>query len=119
MEACLLITKNNKPDDKKGKVLFINAVNEVHQDKSIAFLEDTHIQKIFRAYETYENIDGFAAVTDIEQVIKNNGNMSISLYCRSKEELIGKPFNEIYLDWLNSSDQLKKSMNTLFQVLEK
>ena len=48
MEACLLITKINKPASRKGKILFINAVNEVKQEKNIGFLEEQHINKIFK-----------------------------------------------------------------------
>jgi type I restriction enzyme M protein len=38
MEACLLITKANKQKNRKGKILFINAVHEVKQVKTIGFL---------------------------------------------------------------------------------
>lgn len=37
MEACLLITKTNKANNRKGKILFINAVHEVKQEKQLAF----------------------------------------------------------------------------------
>ena len=39
MEACLLITKTNKEPNKRGKILFINAVNEVKQEKTMGYLE--------------------------------------------------------------------------------
>ena len=48
MEACLLITKTNKEASKKGKVLFINAVKEVKQEKNMAFLEPQHIERIYQ-----------------------------------------------------------------------
>ena len=54
MEACLLITKTNKEQGKKGKVLIINAVKEVKQEKNIAFLEKQHIDKIFNNYQTFQ-----------------------------------------------------------------
>src|SRR5690606_21190315 len=65
MEACLLITKTNKSAERKGKILFINAVNEVRQEKTMGYLEDHHIDKIFKAYQNFEDIANFAAVVSL------------------------------------------------------
>jgi type I restriction enzyme M protein len=119
MEACLLITNNNKSAERKGKILFINAVKEVRQDKSIAFLEDKHIDKIFKAYKANRDEINFTSLQDIEEVISNNGNMAISLYIRPdglQQETDGK-FGEVFNDWTNSSNQLRISMNQLFKTL--
>ena len=78
MEACLLITRTKKEKSKEGKILFINAVNEVKQEKTISFLEDEHINKIFKAYQNFKNQDDFAALVSKEEVFKNNGNLSLS-----------------------------------------
>jgi type I restriction enzyme M protein len=119
MEACLLITKTNKPVDRKGKVLFINAVQEVKQEKTIGYLEEKHIDKIFNAYQNFEAIENFAAVATLEEVIMNKGNMSISLYVRPDNALsnITLPFAEAYENWDKSGKDLKKSMEELFQII--
>ncbi|MDZ7742220.1 MAG: class I SAM-dependent DNA methyltransferase [Bacteroidota bacterium] len=80
MEACLLITNNAKPADNKNKILFINAVHEVRQDKSIAFLEDDHISKIFKAFIEPEEIENFSKWVDLEEIKKNQYNLALSLY---------------------------------------
>src|SRR5690606_26930199 len=83
MEACLLITNNNKPAHKKGKILFINAVKEVRNEKTMSFLSEQNIDKIFQAYKQYDNIGDFSVVVDSEVVLEaNKGNLSISLYVR-------------------------------------
>lgn len=119
MEACLLITKTNKSADKKGKILFINAVNEVKQEKTIGFLETNHIDNIFKAYQNFDNQENFAALMSNKEVLSNNGNMSISLYVQPEKEDGNKilPFEESYENWLNSGVKLKKSMNELFEIL--
>src|SRR5699024_9921036 len=50
MEACMIITKNNKREEQKNKILIVNAVKEVRQDKTMGYLEEEHIDKIFKAY---------------------------------------------------------------------
>ena len=119
MEACLLITRNNKPKDKKGKILFINAVNEVKQEKTMGYLENRHIDKIYDAYKNFNSIKDFSELVDNSDVLQNNANMSISLYVRQNklEDETMIPFSEVYSNWLEDSEKLKRSMNELFQIL--
>lgn len=121
MEACSLITKNRKEENKKGKVLFINAVNEVRQDKTMSFLEEKHIDKIFEAYSKYKNIDDFAVVVNIEDIIAKKGNLNISLYVQPEKKQGGEalPFEESFENWINSGENFKSSMDELFKILEK
>ena len=120
MEACLLITKTNKSVDKKGKILFINAVEEVRQDKSIGFLEQKHIDKIFGAYQKFESQENLSALKTIEDVISNDGNMTISLYVQPKKNEVNNvlPFEQAMEGWNQSSNNLKSSMNELFKIID-
>ena len=49
MEACILICRTHKPKERRGKVLFINAVNEVTRERSQAFLKTDHLYRIVNA----------------------------------------------------------------------
>ena len=119
MEACLLITNNNKPAHKKGKILFINAVKEVRNEKTMSFLSAAHIDKIFSAYKNYKDVDDFAIVMETKKVLyNNNGNLSINLYVRPEtltSETIEVDFSTGYSNWLQSSENLRHSMNQLFE----
>ncbi|MEQ9302677.1 MAG: N-6 DNA methylase, partial [Marinoscillum sp.] len=121
MEACLLITCNHKPEHKKGKILFINAVNEVKQEKTMGYLEDDHVQKIFNAYTAFSNQEKFSKRIETSEVLEKNANMSISLYIRPEEHSSENDisFNDAYSTWNESSNELTKSMNQLFEILEK
>jgi type I restriction enzyme M protein len=120
MEACLLITKTNKPKAKRGKVLIINAVKEVRQDKNIAFLEPKHIKRIHEAYQRFSDEDGFAKVVSNEEILKRNASLNMPLYVSNveanKEQL---SLDEALENWEISSGQLKRSMNQLFEALTK
>ena len=82
MEACIMICRMNKRPDRRGQVLFINAVNEVERKNAQSFLEDKHIQRIAKAYETYESEEGFAKVTTIQDIADNHFSLSIPLYVK-------------------------------------
>lgn len=118
MEACLLITKTNKEVSKKGKVLIINAVKEVRQDKNIAFLEPQHIERIYQAYKAFQNQDGFCKVVGIDEVLSHNASLNMALYVsnvNSSETKIS--LDKALKNWTQSSAALKTSMAELFKVL--
>ena len=51
----LLITNNNKHSKRKNKVLFIEAVNEIRNDKTMSYLDPHHIERIHNAYLDFKN----------------------------------------------------------------
>lgn len=117
MEACLLITNNNKPSTRKGKILFIDAREEVKREKTISYLLPNHIDKIFKSYMDFETKENYTYVATIKEVLKNESSLNIPLYVKNTNtDLIVNP-NVAYSNWINSSVELKKSMNQLFEIL--
>ncbi len=119
MESCLLVCRMKKPKERKGKIIFINAVNEVHSERSSAWLEQDHIKKISNAYRSFKDIDGFAKVATIDQALENNGNLSIPLYVRvaneTQQEFVKGTLKEIK----QTHEAVNASMENLFEQLEK
>lgn len=118
MEACLLICRTRKPAERKGKILFINAVDEVKKDKTISTLENHHIEKIFNAYKDYQNIEGFAKVVSNEDILNNGATLNISQYVSRLEVKDNTPkqsFEAIYDEWERNRTELH---NALIQLLK-
>ncbi|WBL23544.1 N-6 DNA methylase [Zunongwangia sp. HRR-M8] len=118
MEACLLITRTNKSKENQGKVLIINALKEVKQEKNIAILEEKHISKIYKAYKSFENIEGFAKLITTQEILENKASLNIAQYLSNVDN--SEPsltLNQALSDWESQSDVLKESMNDLFKVL--
>src|ERR1039458_3107223 len=80
MEACVIICRNSKPKARKGRILFINAVNEVTRVRAQSFLTDDHMERIVAAYRDFKDEPGFARVTPLEQIRKQGGSLNIPLY---------------------------------------
>jgi type I restriction enzyme M protein len=120
MEACLLICRMNKPQERKGKILFINAVNEVKQEKTTSCLEEKHIQKIFQAYCEYKDIPGFARIVSAEEILQNSATLSIPLYVSRNQEKQGNEISlqDVMAEWEESSEALQQSLEELFKMLE-
>ena len=120
MEACLLVTKTNKEKKKKGNVLFINAVKEVKQEKSISYLEDKHILKIFNTYKDYKEIEGFSKILSYKEILSNRASLNIALYISNVEKKEdNRNVSQTYKEWGARSLELNESMKELFSILGK
>ena len=82
MRACIVICRVQKQEHQKGKVLFIDAVNEVSRDRTTSFLKPNHIEKIAKAYHTFEDEPQFSKTATIPEIAKNDCRLSISLYVK-------------------------------------
>lgn len=79
----IIILNKNKPENRKDKVLFINANKEfiAHSKiRKLSQLSNENIKKIADTYKTLENIDGFAQIATINEIKENDYNLSVLLY---------------------------------------
>lgn len=122
MEACIVICRMNKTAARRGKVLFINAVNEVERKNAQSYLEDKHIQKIAQAYAQYETIDGFAKVATLKEMEENAFSLSIPLYVKDSAAAADtdqRSLQEMYSEWSAVSSQMQESFALLNTMLTK
>lgn len=115
MEACILICRRNKERTHQNRVLFINAISRVTRRQAQSFLDDQHIAEIVQAYQAYTDVEGFARVVPVEDILANGGSLSISLYIRTPNGKNGseKALGEVIADWQASSGALRESMQSL------
>ena len=82
MEACVVICRSQKPADRQGRVLFIDAVAEVARERALSFLRPEHQARILSAYRSFTDDPGFAALVDVGTVLAAEGNLSIARYVK-------------------------------------
>ena len=80
LAACVLILRADKPDDRKGKVLFIDASELYRRGRNQNTLEPEHAKEILDLYKGYADVPGAAAVVDLQAAKDNSGNLSVPLY---------------------------------------
>ena len=88
MEACVVICRSKKRRGLKGKVLLIDAVAEIARDRAQSFLRTEHQDRIFEAYQAFEDEPGFAAVVSVDEVLAKDGSLSIPLYVKKPKQKI-------------------------------
>lgn len=80
MEAVVITLRAYKPAEHEGKVLFINALNEVAREQAQSFLRETHQKRILDAYRGFTDVNQFAAVATLDQIAVKSYSLSIPLY---------------------------------------
>jgi len=78
--AAILILNRNKPKERKNKVLFIQATECYEAGKNQNKLRNEDIEKIYKAFSEYKDIDRFSRVVGLKEIKENDYNLNISRY---------------------------------------
>ncbi|MET8446598.1 class I SAM-dependent DNA methyltransferase [Streptomyces sp. NPDC005209] len=80
--ACILILRGTerRPEERRGKVLFINADREFTSGRAQNYIDPQHAEKIVSAFREYRDIPGFARVVDIAELRDNDFNLNLRRY---------------------------------------
>ena len=78
--AALLIINKQKPEQRKGKVLFINSELEYEEGKNQNRLRDQDIEKVVQTFDDYQDEKRYAKVVDLEEIAENDYNLNIRRY---------------------------------------
>ncbi|MFP4025036.1 MAG: N-6 DNA methylase [Thiohalospira sp.] len=80
LAACIMVFKQNKEAGKKGKVLFIDASDQIRVGRAQNFLEDNHVKQIFEWYKAYTDVENYVKVAGLNDIEENDFNLNIPLY---------------------------------------
>lgn len=116
MISCILVLKSHKENNRKGRVIFIDAEEDVTRKNAQSYLSDDQIKKILDAYNNFEDIQGYAKVALNKEINDSGSVLSISYYVEGIK-------NEDYdsetaiNDWSCISDASCKEVGILSKML--
>jgi type I restriction enzyme M protein len=125
MESCILVCNRKKTAARKGKVIFIDAVNEVTRERAQSFLTSAHQQHILAAYKTFVDVSGFVKVATLAEIGANAANLSIPLYVKRLATAIATDSNgdavslhSAWAQWQNDGRAFWQQMEALVETLD-
>lgn len=124
MESCVVLCRCSKTAERKGKVLFIDALNEVTRERAQSFLKPEHQERILAAFRDFRDAPGFAKVATLEEIASNGSNLSIPLYVRrngtgGNTASEGQNLKSVWHQWQNDGQKFWKQMDKLIVSLDK
>ncbi|MCY4416262.1 MAG: class I SAM-dependent DNA methyltransferase [Chloroflexi bacterium] len=83
----ICVLNKNKPAERRGKVLFVDAAQEGYYrpGKAQNFLDREHVDSIVSAFQGYADVERFAHVADLKEIAGNDYNLNISRYVDTTE----------------------------------
>ncbi len=117
--VCILVLKSNR-NGNSNNILFIDASKDFVKGKNQNELSDEHIEKIVNAYKERKDIEKFAHVASMDEIIANDYNLNIPRYVDTSEaeeeidlEEVTKAIKDIDKEIENVAAELKKSFDEL------
>jgi len=115
--AVIIIFNKQKPEEKKEKILLINASKEYQEGKKQNTLSIENIKKIVNAYREFKDIEKFAKVITKEEARQADYNLSPSRFISVVEEEKYRPVEEIKKDLEKLEEERKKIETKVWEIL--
>ena len=78
--GCLLLFNDNKPEHRKGRVVFIDASKDYIAGKAQNFLRQEDIEKTAQAFDAFETVERYCTVAGLDEIKENDHNLNVSRY---------------------------------------
>lgn len=78
--TAILIFNRDKEEDRRNKILFINASNEYQKSRNQNYLREEDITHIITAYQAFQDEEGYAKVVALEELAANEYILNINRY---------------------------------------
>lgn len=94
LAACVLIFRQKKAEDRKNKVLIIDASKEFKTGRAQNELLPQHVERIHGCYRGFQDVEGVARVVTLDEVAANDHNLNIPRYVELKGKQEGLTVEE-------------------------
>ena len=80
LAACILVFRESKPRDQRGRVLIIDASKEFKKGRNQNELLPTHVDQIHKWYADHEDVESVARMVTVDEIAENDWNLNIPRY---------------------------------------
>lgn len=109
--VALLVFKK-KRNGNSGNILFIDASKDFEKGKQQNTLSNEHIDKIVRTYAERKDVDKYAHVANISEIVENDYNLNIPRYVNTADDIPE-------VDLAAVTEKLKKNDEEILQTEDK
>ena len=84
--ASILVLNRDKPEDRRGKVLFIDASREFEEGSNQNSLRNQDIDHAARTFHAFSDVEKYARAAPLAEIEENGWNLNISRYVDTSEK---------------------------------
>ncbi len=86
LAACICIFRQRKKNDRRNRILFVDASREFKTGRAQNELLPEHVDRIHCWYQRYEDVEGVARVVTLDEIAANDHNLNIPRYITPQVE---------------------------------
>ena len=118
LAACVLVFRHEKPIDRRERVLFIDAADQIRTGRAQNYLEPEHVERIYGWYRDFRDMENYVKVATQDELREHDFNLNIPLYVEKiiEDDLpsVAEVMTELRSAWAESQaaeERFKKLMN--------
>jgi type I restriction enzyme M protein len=115
----VLFLNKSKPKERKGKIMLINASQEFEKGRPKNFIPDEKIKRIAESFHKWKDIERFTRIVSMEEVVKNDYNLSPSRYVETGTAEVYRPIPELLKEITALEEEEKKNRAELNSIFKK
>jgi type I restriction enzyme M protein len=121
LAASVLIFRSSKLNDRKNKVIFIDASEQIRVGRAQNFLEPEHVNQIYQWYKDGVDVENYVKVASINNIKDNDFNLNIPLYVEKIIEdnlpSVEEALTDLKKAWAESQKAEEKFRNILSKFI--
>ena len=121
LAASVLIFRSNKQNDRKNKLIFIDASDQIRVGRAQNYLEPEHVNQIYNWYKDGIDVENYVKVTSIKNIKDNDFNLNIPLYVEKIIEdnlpSVEEALTDLKKAWAESQKAEEKFKNILSKFI--
>lgn len=86
LAACILVARRRKADDRKGKVLLIDASDLFRKGRNQNTLGADHVATLHAVFEAFSDEEGRSKVVTLDEVREQGGNLNLAGYVTKPDD---------------------------------
>jgi type I restriction enzyme M protein len=117
--ACVLIYRQRKPKDRKGRVLFIDASKQIKIGRAQNEMLPEHIRQIEAWYHDFKDVPGVVKTVSLEELTANECSLNIQRYIEKVSNGKMPTVQEAMTDLRKVSEEAFDAEDRLITLLKK
>lgn len=118
VSACTLVLNNNKPAERKGKVILIDGSTLYTAQRAQNIMTDENVEAAYKLYEDYTDVVDLAKVVTIEEIAAKDYTLSVNSYIEKTQQEVVDPA-VVRQKYFDAVAEVRAAEDNLIELLRK
>ena len=118
VSACTLVLNNNKPSERKGKVILIDGSTLYTAQRAQNIMTDENVEAAYKLYEDYTDVVDLAKVVTIEEISAKDYTLSVNSYIEKTQQEVVDPA-VVRKKYFDAVAEVRAAEDNLIELLRK